>query len=252
MEHHTQAMATNGPTTRQDIARWIVGVLERGDRFRVLSRSIGQRTIGQRVALAVAAALPGAVGALWLGFAVGLIDRTRTVEWSLALSEVPGMFILAATLWCTPLSRLTGRSFRTQRKWFGLSFAVLAVSNLAAFLVEHPLREMARLFAIAGLIAVAASLPLAATSTANIIKRLGYRRWKRLHRLTYLVAVAVVIHLWLVPQDDGPGGNIVATVVFSLALLLRLPWATRTIHALRTRVDQRSLLSLRSWLVPAP
>ena len=44
--------------------------------------------------------------------------------------------------------------------------------------------------------------PLALTSTAGWIRRLGGRRWQRLHRLIYLSAVAGVVHYyWLVKSD---------------------------------------------------
>ena len=45
-------------------------------------------------------------------------------------------------------------------------------------------------------------LPLAITSTAGWIRRMGGKRWQMLHRLTYLAAVAGVIHYyWLVKSD---------------------------------------------------
>jgi sulfoxide reductase heme-binding subunit YedZ len=45
-------------------------------------------------------------------------------------------------------------------------------------------------------------VPPAITSTSNWIRRLGGRRWKRLHRLIYLAAIAGVIHYyWLVKAD---------------------------------------------------
>ena len=45
-------------------------------------------------------------------------------------------------------------------------------------------------------------VPLALTSTANSIRRLGGRRWRALHRLIYVTAVAGVVHYyWLVKSD---------------------------------------------------
>jgi sulfoxide reductase heme-binding subunit YedZ len=44
-------------------------------------------------------------------------------------------------------------------------------------------------------------IPLAITSTAKMIRRLG-KRWQQLHRLVYLVGIAGVIHFyWLVKSD---------------------------------------------------
>lgn len=45
-------------------------------------------------------------------------------------------------------------------------------------------------------------VPLAVTSTAGWIRRLGGKRWRALHRLIYFAAIAGVIHyLWLVKAD---------------------------------------------------
>jgi len=45
-------------------------------------------------------------------------------------------------------------------------------------------------------------IPLAVTSTAAMVRRIGYRRWQMLHRLIYVSAVAGVIHFyWLVKSD---------------------------------------------------
>jgi sulfoxide reductase heme-binding subunit YedZ len=45
-------------------------------------------------------------------------------------------------------------------------------------------------------------IPLAITSTAGMIRRLGGRRWQMLHRLIYVSAIAGVIHYyWLVKSD---------------------------------------------------
>ena len=45
-------------------------------------------------------------------------------------------------------------------------------------------------------------IPLAITSTAGMVRRMGYRRWQMLHRAIYVSAVAGVIHFyWLVKSD---------------------------------------------------
>jgi len=53
-----------------------------------------------------------------------------------------------------------------------------------------------RRFITAGMAAWLLLLPLAATSTNWAIRRLGGRRWSRLHRLVYLAAALGVIHYW--------------------------------------------------------
>jgi len=53
-----------------------------------------------------------------------------------------------------------------------------------------------RRFIVAGMIAWLLMLPLALTSTAWSIRKLGGRNWKRLHWLIYLAATAGVVHYW--------------------------------------------------------
>ncbi|MDZ4800503.1 MAG: protein-methionine-sulfoxide reductase heme-binding subunit MsrQ [Bryobacteraceae bacterium] len=59
-----------------------------------------------------------------------------------------------------------------------------------------------RPFITVGFLAFVAMVPLAITSTAGWIRRLGGKRWQLLHRLVYLSAIAGVIHYyWLVKSD---------------------------------------------------
>ena len=56
--------------------------------------------------------------------------------------------------------------------------------------------DLLRPFFAFGFIALLLIAPLAATSTAGMIRRLGGRRWQALHRLTYPAAVASVLHTY--------------------------------------------------------
>jgi sulfoxide reductase heme-binding subunit YedZ len=59
-----------------------------------------------------------------------------------------------------------------------------------------------RRFITSGMIALLLMAPLAVTSTAGWVRRLGYMRWQRLHRLIYLSALVGVIHYyWGVKSD---------------------------------------------------
>jgi methionine sulfoxide reductase heme-binding subunit len=59
-----------------------------------------------------------------------------------------------------------------------------------------------RPFITVGFLGLILMLPLALTSTAGMIRRLGGRRWQMLHRLIYLTGAAGVIHYyWLVKSD---------------------------------------------------
>ena len=69
------------------------------------------------------------------------------------------------------------------------------VEDIAKDVIERP-------FITVGFLGFAILIPLAVTSTAKMIKRLGGKRWQLLHRLVYASAVAGVLHyLWLVKAD---------------------------------------------------
>lgn len=64
-------------------------------------------------------------------------------------------------------------------------------------------------------------VPLAVTSTDGWVRRLGYRRWKALHRLVYAAGIGGVIHfVWRVKIDVRE--PLVFAVALGLLLLLRL------------------------------
>ena len=59
-----------------------------------------------------------------------------------------------------------------------------------------------RPFITIGLTALLMLIPLAVTSTNGWVRRLGFKRWQKLHRLVYLIALLGVIHYyWLVKSD---------------------------------------------------
>jgi sulfoxide reductase heme-binding subunit YedZ len=61
-------------------------------------------------------------------------------------------------------------------------------------------------------------IPLAATSTAGMIRRLGGRRWQALHRLAYPAAIAGVLHTYwpLIPR--APRYGVILGIIFILRL----------------------------------
>lgn len=72
------------------------------------------------------------------------------------------------------------------------------------FVVHDMLVDIAkRKFITVGLFAFVLLIPLALTSTAGWIRRLGGKRWQMLHRLIYAAAISGVIHyIWLVKKDE--------------------------------------------------
>ncbi len=88
-----------------------------------------------------------------------------------------------------------------------------------------------RKFIAVGFAALVVLVPLAVTSTDRWVRRLGYRRWKRLHRLVYLAALLGVVHfVWRVKADLRKPLLFAGAV--GLLLLARVPFALR--RALRS------------------
>jgi sulfoxide reductase heme-binding subunit YedZ len=95
--------------------------------------------------------------------------------------------------------------------------------NLAASIWEDIAK---RPYITVGFIAFVSMIPLAVTSTAGWIRRMGGRNWQRLHRLIYLTGIAGVTHYWWRVKADTLHPAIYAAI---LALLLgyRLTLAVR-------------------------
>jgi len=120
------------------------------------------------------------------------------------------LFILLASLSVTPLRRLTGwNNLIKLRRMLGLFAFSYAVLHFSVYLVlDHFFDWQAigkdivkRPYVTAGFTALMLMLPLALTSTAAMIRRLG-KRWQQLHRLVYVAAILGVIHFyWLVKSD---------------------------------------------------
>jgi len=152
---------------------------------------------------------------------VETVEHT-TGDWTLRL--------LLLTLAITPLRRFTGQTALLRfRRMLGLYAFFYGVLHFLTWLwLDQGLRweeiladVVKRPYITVGFTALLLMLPLAATSTRGMMRRLG-RRWKTLHRLVYLVAGLGVLHyLWLVKADWLEPA--LYGVVLALLLLARLP-----------------------------
>lgn len=139
--------------------------------------------------------------------------------------------LLLITLAITPLRRLTGWSEVTRlRRMFGLyAFFYAMLHFLAYFGLDQSFDLQSvfedvikRPYITVGFSVLVMLTPLALTSTNGMIKRLGGRRWKRLHQLVYLCGIGGVLHyLWLVKADLSD--PLVYLAVLILLFVLRLP-----------------------------
>lgn len=145
---------------------------------------------------------------LWLAVSDGL--GANPIE---ALTRYTGgwaLRFLLITLALTPLRHLANLpKLMTLRRMLGLYaffYACLHVSVYFGLDQFFAWREILaditkRPYITVGFTAFVLLVPLALTSTQNMMRRLG-RHWKRLHRLVYPAAIAAVLHfIWLVKAD---------------------------------------------------
>ena len=120
------------------------------------------------------------------------------------------LIFFLASLSVTPLRKISGwNGLIKYRRMLGLFAFFYVVLHFATFTVlDHffDFRAIAqdvlkRPYVTAGFTAFVLMIPLAITSTAGMVRRLG-KRWQQLHRLVYVAAIAAVIHFyWLVKAD---------------------------------------------------
>jgi methionine sulfoxide reductase heme-binding subunit len=173
---------------------------------------------------------------------------------------------LCITLAITPLRRITGwhalvryrrmtglfaffygtlhfLTYVIADRFAGLDFpdgivAWSTVVNLAKSVGEDIYK---RPFITVGFTAWSTMVPLAATSTAGMIRRLGGRRWNLLHRLIYLTATAGVVHYWWLVKADVSRPLAYGAVV-ALLLGFRVYWT----YAQRGDVRRPRVVGARS------
>jgi sulfoxide reductase heme-binding subunit YedZ len=159
--------------------------------------------------------------ALWIGclaptawLVAGLVrgdlgaDPVKTLTHTTGLSA---LIILLITLGVTPVRRVTGLGalvlLRRPLGLFAFYYALvhlliyavfdhrLSVPEITEDIVKHP-------WVLVGFSAFLILTALAVTSPKAMVRRLGGKRWQRLHRSIYLAAGLAVLHFfWLVKKD---------------------------------------------------
>ena len=189
------------------------------------------KIVATKIALFAFALIPLA-RLLWKALHDGLganpieVITHSTGDWTLIL--------ILATLAITPLRRITRQywliSLRRMIGLFAFFYGTLHFLTyiwLDKFFDLHEMfKDIAkRPFITIGFSAYLLLIPLALTSTAWSIRRLGGKNWQRLHRLIYLTGILGVIHYaWLVKADHRK--PIEYGIILSILLLYRIGiWA---------------------------
>lgn len=136
------------------------------------------------------------------------------------------LIFLSLTVAITPLRKIFGiNSLVRVRRMLGLFAFFYGALHLLTYiwfdrlfnLISVGQDVVRRPFILAGMVAFVLMVPLAITSTNKMVKRLGGKRWAKLHRLVYLSAIAGVVHFWMLVKSDT---RLPLTFAFILLFLL--------------------------------
>jgi methionine sulfoxide reductase heme-binding subunit len=136
------------------------------------------------------------------------------------------LVFLLITLAVTPVRKTTGLNwlikFRRMLGLFAFFYGFLHLMTYICFdryfnLKSVPADVVSRPFIAIGMLAFFLMVPLAFTSTNNMVKRLGGKRWNKLHKLIYAAGIAGALHFWLLVKSDT---SLPLTFAFILLLLL--------------------------------
>jgi len=173
--------------------------------------STSERLVDARFAkrLAIVSGLVPAALLVWDAYRDEL--GVNNVNFAIRTTGMIGLVLITLSLVITPARTLTGwnRLIAVRRNLGVLGFLYLA-AHLAIFFwfdrqgsVSSTLAEIGtRRYLWFGTGALALMVPLFVTSTDGWVTRLGAARWKRLHRLVYVIAAAAVVHYYLLVKSD--------------------------------------------------
>jgi len=200
---------------------------------------VGERCLlAAKAAVFVACLLPLA-RLFWLGATDDL--TANPIEFVTRSTGTWTLVFLLITLAVTPVRRLTGwNALLRLRRMLGLYAFFYGVLHLVTYLWLDQFFDVAaivediveRPFITIGFTAFVLMIPLAATSTNAMVRRLGARRWLALHRLVYAVAIGGVVHYWWLVKSDVREPLVYAAV---LTLLLAARLHRSDVRAATTR-----------------
>jgi sulfoxide reductase heme-binding subunit YedZ len=152
------------------------------------------------------------------------------------------LLMLILSLGVTPLRLLSPRlswliKFRRLLGLFAFFYATIHLATYVALYANFSFSVFEtditkRRFIIAGFCAYLLLLPLAATSTTWAIRKLGGKRWNRLHKLVYFAAIAGVVHYW---WQVKPGVLSPMNLTITLVVLLLARPVLSSIHSRKAR-----------------
>jgi sulfoxide reductase heme-binding subunit YedZ len=173
-----------------------------------MTQPTGKQIKWLKAALFVACLIPLALLA-WRGAHGGL--GANPIEYITRSTGWWTLSFLLITLLVTPLRRMSGWHWLLRlRRMLGLYAFFYASLHFTTYIWLDQFFDLTsmvkdvvkRPFITIGFTAFVLLLPLAATSTNAMVRRLGAHRWQLLHRLVYVIAACGVIHFWWLVKKD--------------------------------------------------
>ena len=136
---------------------------------------------------------------------------TNPQEFAIRTTGMTALVFLMLCLAVTPVRKITGWNFLSHfRRMLGLFAFFYGCVHLFIYFVLYQSFNvravvadvLVRPFIFFGMTALLLMVPLAATSTNGIIRKMGAARWKRLHQLVYVAAIAGVLHYYFLVKAD--------------------------------------------------
>ena len=143
---------------------------------------------------------------------LGMLDDlgANPIEFVIRSNGTWTLTFLLITLAITPLKKITGMSWLLGlRRMLGLLAFFYAVLHFLSYVWldqwfdwQAIVKDVAKhRYVLVGFTAFLCLIPLAATSTNAMMRRLG-KRWQALHRLVYVIGVLGVVHYWWLVKKD--------------------------------------------------
>lgn len=183
----------------------------------------------------IVAFLLGLTPAAYLGWRFYQQDLTANpLEYITHFTGDWAIRLIALTLAVTPLRKILRTPDLIRfRRMIGLFAFFYASLHFLAYLwldrlfdFQDLAKDIAkRPFITAGFVGFLLMLPLAVTSTTGWIRRMGGRRWRQLHRLIYLAAIAAVVHYYWLVKSDIRQPLLYAAIVGILLIYRAAVWA---------------------------
>lgn len=149
--------------------------------------------------------LPAVTNGLGFNPLLELLHRTGQIA----------IWLLVVVLSLTPLKTLLPRvklvnALNRHRRAVGVAaFIYASLHVMEHFLYEGEFKSYwknlpGNVFLLSGTFGILTLMLLAVTSNNFSVRRLGYHRWKQLHRLVYLAALVLALHVSLAGKDNWP------------------------------------------------